>query len=383
MAKIVQQVVVYDGVVYDVFGDKMSNATVDGTTLTYQEEAYKLVSAGSTLPVNVSETQTETGTVYNVFNQDDTVKEYKRHTIGDLSNGDLVSDITDHLTIGEFLNVTEDDGKLLNTLKDKKFGDLNDAIPNLKVGEVLEDEDIARNRFLKHLYNSTLTTMGDDINALTIQTLFEDQVYETYQDEHGNYLNASGDKIYYDADAGVFYADAEKTVKTVPTYLDKNGNILYYNETDGKYYTTATFDAGTESVRTLTGSWKYMLTDIETGVEHTDYTISHVEDMVKQMTDNMHVATLRQLSKDGLIQIDGSILDKDLMYSLKYTYNSTTIDIPIKAYEKESYAPGEDPIDPDKKYKDKDGNVIVKIGEMNIEQVLQYTEDLLETFSGS
>ena len=126
-----------------------------------------------------------------------------------------------------------------------------------------------------------------------------------------------------------------------------------------------------------------MLTDIETGVEHTDYTISHVEDMVKQMTDNMHVATLRQLSKDGLIQIDGSILDKDLMYSLKYTYNSTTIDIPIKAYEKESYAPGEDPIDPDKKYKDKDGNVIVKIGEMNIEQVLQYTEDLLETFSGS
>lgn len=376
------QVVVHNGFVYDVFGKRMTNASVSDLTLTYKDADYTLVATGDNATVNVSESATAIGDVYNVFNLDNSVKAYKRHTIGDLSNGDLISDITEHLTIGEFLNVTEEDGKLLNTLKDKKFGDLKDAIPDLKVGEVLDDATIDSNRFLKHLSNSTLTSMGEDINSLTIQTLFEDQVYETYQDASGNYLNYDDSRIYYNQNSGIFYADAEMTIITKPVYLDKNGNKLYYNEADGKYYTTDTFDAGTQSNRALTGSWKYMLSNIETGEEKTDYTISHVEDMVKQMTDNMHVATLNQLNQDGLVEIENAILGRGILYELSYTYEvggtSRTLTIPIKAFTKDD---DESTIDVNKKYKDKDGVILSTIGEMSIEQILDYTEKLLATFS--
>lgn len=389
------KIAVHENLAYDEFGDRITGTSVDGLNFTYKDTLYLLEETSNKLFVNISEDTTAEATVYKVFNTDGTEKEYHRHTIGDLSNGDLVSDITEHLTIGEFLNVTEEDGKLLNTLKDKKFGDLKDAIPNLKVGEVLDDATIRSNRFLRHLSDSTLTTMGTDIDDLTIQVLFEDQVYKLYKDENGDYRDEQNNVIYYDQVSGTFYTDDTKQTPVRPMFLNQAGAKLYYNSTDGKYYTSPDF-TGEPSARALVGSWKYMLSDIETGKEHTEYTISHVEAMVKKMTENMHVATLNQLSEDGILQIDDGILERELVYSLSYTYDSTPIPIPIKAFIDDTQNTDEEKnaqlrIEKDitdntwKYYKvsETDGthSFIETIGELNVEQILDYTEKLLDTFT--
>ena len=384
-----REVGVLNNVAYDERGNALPGAVEAAGagesfiyTYTYNDTIWLLTSlSGKT-------TETENGTIeyYCVTDETGAAVLYRPRTIGDLSgNSTLVSDITKDLTIQDLVGDTGD-SKLLNAISAWKIdelsnqkkimslkmsdvieiddsspailkamqgwtlGDLNDQdkINTLKLTDILEKTQVENNTILKHLQNSTVASLADDLENLKLQKVFADDVYKTVKTEEGT--------IYF---------------------VNQKGERLYENPADGKFYTSDTFEPATESARVLTGTWKYLLTDKE-GKEG-DYTITDMGTLVSNMTANIQKATLNDLKEDGIIDVtkkeDGTTF---LDSAVTYTYPE---DIPMIGGTSKTETIGEVTT---KYYRDgivDDEHLKISVGELTITELLNYVGEVINLFS--
>ena len=390
-----REVGVLNNVAYDERGNALPGAVEAAGagesfiyTYTYNDTIWLLTSlSGKT-------TETENGTIeyYCVTDETGAAVLYRPRTIGDLSgNSTLVSDITKDLTIQDLVGDTGD-SKLLNAISAWKIdelsnqkkimslkmsdvieiddsspailkamqgwtlGDLNDQdkINTLKLTDILEKTQVENNTILKHLQNSTVASLADDLENLKLQKVFADDVYKTVKTEEGT--------IYF---------------------VNQKGERLYENPADGKFYTSDTFEPATESARVLTGTWKYLLTDKE-GKEG-DYTITDMGTLVSNMTANIQKATLNDLKEDGIIDVtkkeDGTtFLDSAVTYKFEFTYTYPE-DIPMIGGTSKTETIGEVTT---KYYRDgivDDEHLKISVGELTITELLNYVGEVINLFS--
>lgn len=390
-----REVGVLNNVAYDERGNALPGAVEAAGagesfiyTYTYNDTIWLLTSlSGKT-------TETENGTIeyYCVTDETGAAVLYRPRTIGDLSgDSTLVSDITKDLTIQDLVGDTGD-SKLLNAISAWKIdelsnqkkimslkmsdvieiddsspailkamqgwtlGDLNDQdkINTLKLTDILEKTQVENNTILKHLQNSTVASLADDLENLKLQKVFADDVYKTVKTEEGT--------IYF---------------------VNQKGERLYENPADGKFYTSDTFEPATESARVLTGTWKYLLTDKE-GKEG-DYTITDMGTLVSNMTANIQKATLNDLKEDGIIDVtkkeDGTtFLDSAVTYKFEFTYTYPE-DIPMIGGTSKTETIGEVTT---KYYRDgivDDEHLKISVGELTITELLNYVGEVVGLFS--
>ena len=275
-----EQVAVYNNKVYNEYGDVELKATVDLTSdpikMTMTETGKEFIlQAKGTEKTTLHKDLFEDGTgkveaqTYLVFTQtSDGLKEVEfDHThLGDLKGKDpaLFSKMKNRLTISDVLGADSglESNKILKHLQDETIADLPDAVANLTVGQVFEND----------IYKTTEVTEGDGENA----------VKKTY-------------------------------------FIDKNDNLLEYNDAYGKYYIKGT---QTESERVLKGSWKYLLTetaDNGTKTLRLDYKIAGeskdgkadgMSAMMDNMTKNIQDASLLTLVDDEIILLDSAVEEK-------------------------------------------------------------------------
>ncbi len=92
--------------------------------------------------------------------------------IGDLTKQEKI----DSLTLGDVIKIDGTSG-ILASLKDTPIGDMQSRIDTLHLSDILDEEELDGNDFLKHLKSSTLTTLAYDVQHLTVGQVFGDQIY--------------------------------------------------------------------------------------------------------------------------------------------------------------------------------------------------------------
>ena len=264
---------------------------------------------------------------------------YEANTLASFTDAGLMTHLTERLTLEEVLG---------STVKD--------------------------NTILKSIAHTTIDELPGAVDSLTIAQVFEENVYKTEV--------IDGVRVFVDEG----YEGYE------------GGNRLYYNEANGKWYTTESFQAGTESKRALTGTWKYLLRDATpyyeedengTYVKDTtvdgkevyraatdeeltnpsvqkyaqaftapeEYKVTEIGGLVENMTHNIQNATLDKLYKDGIIVLtDTDILNTGIMYEVLGT--------PVCNH-----------------FKDEKGNDKTTLGQLTITEMITYISKLLDAVS--
>ena len=110
--------------------------------------------------------------------------------IGDLSKQEKINS----LTLGDVIDTTGSDG-ILASLADSPIGSMQASIDKLTLSDMLGADAVAGNKILKHLANSTVNTLSDDMQNLSIGEVFADEVFsfmEIKKDEEGTYKDETG-----------------------------------------------------------------------------------------------------------------------------------------------------------------------------------------------
>ena len=267
---------------------------------------------------------------------------------------DLNADLIKTLTISDVIDVNETDGDdkspaILIALKDTAIGNLSSKIDTLTLSDVIEDAE--NNSILKHLKDTPVTQLSKKLGELTVQEVFAEDIYKkAYYQADGTTPLYVKDKKYYTDEA----CTNEYIGEVKWSFIDKNGEHIKYNEETKKYVLESN---GTESAPVLTGTWKYLLSD-HNGVEQ-KCLVTDMAGLVDNMTDNMHYATLNELKEDGILDIDDSTLQSDIVYEIKV--GSVSVGI----------------MNDDQKFKNEDSSVKVDIGELTIEETLDYVTHVI------
>ena len=233
-----KQIAIDGDVVYNEYGEKLAGYTLDTANETYvapDGTQYKYVaSAGLTLT-----TEDDTlADVYYLTNLNGTAVYFSKTTLGDMAGSDnVISSLTKRITLKE----------------------------------VIDEETMNSNIFFKHVQDETIETLPDAVNSLTLQQVYEKDIYKT--DADGN-------------------------------FLDKNGNV-----------TTNKDEYAVEH------EWWYLLHDASVcEADHgascdknciQDYNVTQLSKLISNMRKNIEGATLNQLSEDGMI----TALDKNTLNS--------------------------------------------------------------------
>ena len=202
----------------------------------------------------------------------------KARTAKDFSGGNFL----DNLTLSDVIDTTSPDTpQILKALKDAKINNNADdensivrKVNELTLVDILGEEEVESNFIFKHLKDSTLTSISDDISNLTVEDVFATDVYKM-----------NGDK-----------------------FVDVNGDEIDESE------------EGWESKRVLTGTWYYLLTDVNptenTHPEKKHY-LTNMALLVENMRGNIQTATLSNLDANGILELTDSTLDKTLSNGTK------------------------------------------------------------------
>ena len=240
-----KQIAIDGDVVYNEYGEKLSGYTLDTANETYiapDGTQYKyLSSAGLTLT-----TEDETlADVYYLTDLSGNAVYFTKTKLGDMAGSDnVISSLTKRITLKE----------------------------------VIDEETMNSNIFFKHVQDETIETLPEAVNSLTLQQVYEKDIYKT--DADGN-------------------------------FLDKNGNIT----TNKDEYV-------------IEHEWWYLLHDEEIcEAEHgegrdkqciQDYKVTELSTLISNMRRNIEAASLRQLKDDGMIdQLDEATLNSSVRTSIK------------------------------------------------------------------
>lgn len=119
--------------------------------------------------------------------------------ISDMADADMV----DSLTLGQIIEITQDSAQLLKSVADTPIGDLSATIDTLRLCDILDKEAIEGNKILRNLKMSSLDTLADDIQDLTVAQVFGDELY-SYLDMSDKGTNG---KTYSDLIGGYKHLD--------------------------------------------------------------------------------------------------------------------------------------------------------------------------------
>lgn len=201
---------------------------------------------------------------------------------------------------------------------------LSKLTDRLTASEVL-GKDLNGHTFFKHVQNETIADLPDAVENLTIQQVFANDVFKS--DADGN-------------------------------FLDKDGNIT----TD-------------PSARVLNREWWYLLHNEEDchKAGHTaspcdcisDFKLTEMSKLIADMKNNVHLATLQQLSDDGMMKFADGTLSSELKSELRYGVEAhQTISIKVLVNgERKSVT---------EVFADKN-----TVGEMTVEEMISYVDGVI------
>ena len=183
----------------------------------------------------------------------------------------------------------------------------------LTAKDVLGDE-IDNNAMLKHLADTPIDQLSEKIETLTFHQVFADEIYQ-------------------------------KDDVTGELILDTNGNPI------------------------LTDIWAYMLT-VNGENKANDYTvIGSMHDLVENMKENVHDATLNKLTHDGLIVFTGSTLTSDLKASITIAGTDYTVMFTDPKDNTQKTA--------DQLFVNADGTPKQTLGELTVEEMIVYVDGIV------
>ena len=253
---------------------------------------------------------------------------------------DLNADLIKTLTISDVIDVNETDGDdkspaILIALKDTAIGNLSTTIKTMPLKSIIPEAET--NTILRHLANSTIDNLATNINNLSIQQVFCDDIYEKVY--FADYGTATPTQVYLKE--GKYYTDATYTTEytgsasIIDLFIAKNSKTtsdagecqyLYHDPADNAYhyYNVTTATESTETGKpVLTGVWYFLLT--KDGEEQEDYKLTQTSHLVDNMTENVQKATLQELhDNDLLVFNDPSVLSRKLK-GTTYTLGSLKI----------------------------------------------------------
>ena len=232
----------------------------------------------------------------------------------------------------------------------------NNVIDSLTLNDIIGKENIENDMILSHLGEETLDSLPATVAALTFKQIYPEQIYILrYENEAGDILTYE-DPIFKDSEGNTYN---KSEVIAMYHYTAVNGvatsgyiseQELYYNTTTQYYHRKSDHAMLTLE---LTPQWKYLLIG-EDHITH-DYKLTEFTSLVNNMTYNMTHATLYDLNEDHIISLDNQTLDTPLLSSINLGF--TSISLPT--------------------YTDAEGNPITKLGQLTVEQMLEYTADVL------
>ena len=136
--------------------------------------------------------------------------------VGDLADGGKLN----ALTLGKVLSIDPDDpntSQLLAALASARLGDLDESVNSLRLCDFLSEEDLKKSDILYSLRDSSLDTLADDLELLTVDRLFGDQMY-SYLD-----LSAENAKTYEELIAA--YDPASETAEVPHAVSIEPGSV--------------------------------------------------------------------------------------------------------------------------------------------------------------
>lgn len=286
-----KQIAIRNNAAYNEYGEALSGYTLDtaNSYFAFNDKEYNYVASGLTL-----ETADGTADIYYLTDMEGSAVYFERTMLGDMAgSNNIITSLTKRIT-----------------LKD-----------------VIDEETMNSNLFFKHVQNETIETLPKAINNLTLQDVYENDIYKT--DSNGN-------------------------------FLDKNGNIT----TNKEDYV-------------VKGIWWYLLHDAEKcSTTHVscdgkcieNYNITELSKLVPNMQENVHLSTLNDLSSNGLVQFSGSTLTSPIKTQVTIPGVST-----IYVY-----------------VTDKNGNKVLAseafagkttLGSLTVEEILKYVDGIINVFS--
>lgn len=146
--------------VYNEYGEKLSNYTLNTQAKTFEDEDGKQYSyKAGTHAGAIATLETEDGAVAPVYylENENGPALFTKTTLGDMAgSNNLLSNLTSRIT----------------------------------VGEVMDEKSVKDNKFFKHVLDKTIDELPEAINELTLQTVYSEEIYQT--DENGNFLDKNG-----------------------------------------------------------------------------------------------------------------------------------------------------------------------------------------------
>lgn len=91
----------------------------------------------------------------------------------------------DTLVLSDVIAVDGDSPMILQSLKNTCIGDFSEAINNLRLVDILGKEDLENNKLLRNLKYSTLDTLAEDIEAISVKDVFNEEIYSYMVIENG------------------------------------------------------------------------------------------------------------------------------------------------------------------------------------------------------
>ena len=264
-----KRVAIYDGKVFNEYGELIEDATPNGTeSYTQGGETYDLIADASlgTVQVKITDGDTTTkhdATLYYVSQNGENVY-YAPTTIGDMQNGEMLSSLTGRIQLKDVM-------------------------------------DVGDHTILKHLGEETIDDLPDAINSLTLDDVFGDHFYyRTYNEITHQYVS-------YRENGNHQPIDEEGNLVEGAYLVDINNQSVDYNN-DG-------IITREEADKALTGTWKYLLMNPDTGKIDHHHTVTELDSMVEYMSDNVQKATVRALKLDGIVKnLNDDTLDKEIVH---------------------------------------------------------------------
>ncbi len=225
-----------------------------------------------------------------------------RYVFGTKVNGvaDRIEGIKRDMALGEIINITENDEKILISLKDTKVGELNERISSLTVSEIFKEEDIENSPMLKQLRHVKITELATEIDNLLIQRMYSKEVYGLPADgdpmEVVNFVE--GVKYYTVREVVEQISDGQggTVTQTVKKFLPVNGDGVvsaadFGNRGKTEYFTygktTLDVDPATDKIKIVgfRENWLYYEKNAEDDFVLT--TINVPEGAGETLTDDM------------------------------------------------------------------------------------------------
>lgn len=299
-----RRIAVFDGQVYNEYGEPFPNGCIlDETNGKFIDEngvsyAYSPSEPFDTLTITVNKKK-ETALLYYVSDEKGKPVRYEKTTLGGMSgDNNLLSKLVERLTASEVLG---------------------------------EQKDLT---FFKHVKDETLINLPAAIENLTVQQVFETDIYKS--DKDGN-------------------------------FLDEDGNIT----TD-------------MNARVLNPEWWYLLHNEEDchKAGHTDspcscisnFKLTEMSKLISDMKENVHLATLQQLSDDGMMKFTDGTLGSELKNELRYGKDANDyvpIRIKVKTESGTEYKTAAEI------FSDRNGDGKLTVGEMTVEEMISYVDGVI------